>query len=491
MSAARWMIAAIPVVWAGITSLQVRFDWWETVTALALLAVGVALGRRWPVVPLAISLALWEISLLSLPGFPEIAMLPFLLATVLAGYEAGVRDRDTRPTLSTLAVIALVLGVAVPDLGTRFFAVLGVLLLGVLLWCVGRYRRQYLALVREGWDLAQRLEDQQKAVAAQARQRERVRLAGDMHDLLGHELSLVSLRIGALEVSPDLDEHHRSAAGAARSAVTDAAERLADIVRLLREDPDPVSITDLVRRNRDSGMDVRLEVTGTAPPLVERTVSRVVREALTNAAKHAPGMPVRVVVEHGVTASTVSVHNGLNPTGAPGAGQGLLGLAERIRLVDGEFRAGQVGSEFEVHAVIPHAPGFVETEPISSSTLDQARARVRRSLIHAATVAGVTVVGATGVVLAFLFYDATTSVLRPNDFERLVVGQTLEEVQSVLPGRTRVETPPSYAPPAPPGAECRFYGTHGNPFDGQRLDLYRVCFAGNRLVAKDFVEGKP
>ncbi|MCP3803274.1 histidine kinase [Allokutzneria sp. A3M-2-11 16] len=485
MSLGSWVIAAIPVVWAGFT----WFAWWEATSALVLLAAGALLGRRWPVAPLAIALTLWVTSLLTHPEYPEMAMLPLLPATVLAGYGAGVRDRDARPTLIMLAAGAVVLGVAVPDLGTRFFAVLGVAVLGLLPWCLGRYRRQHLALVEQGWDLARRLEHEQQVVAAQARQRERARLAGDMHDLLGHELGLIGLRIGALEVSPDLDPRHREAAGAARSAVTDAAERLADIVSLLREDPEPPSITELVRRNRDSGLVVEFGLSGSAPPLVERTIYRVVREALTNAAKHAPGSAVRVRVSHGDGTSTVTVHNGLNPSEAPGGGQGLIGLAERIRLVGGEFRAGPVGPEFEVYASVPHEP--VVVEPLAESTLDVARARVRRSLVHAVSVAGVTVVGAVGVVLAFLVYDAGTSVLSPRDFDRLVVGQALDEVRSVLPARTRVETPPSFAPPAPPGAECRYYGTHGNPFVGGRLDLYRLCFAGTRLVAKDFVEGKP
>jgi signal transduction histidine kinase len=186
--------------------------------------------------------------------------------------------------------------------------------LAVVPWTVGRYRRQYAHMVRAGWEHAERVERELELAEDRARTRERARLAGEMHDLIGHELAHATLRIGALEVDPGLDPKHRSAAGGARAAVTAAAERLADAVRVLRPDQTgadrPVgSVADLVAGTRASGLDV--EFVADPPrdhdPLIGRTIHRVVAEALTNAIKHAPGAPVSVRIEETDEGSVVRV----------------------------------------------------------------------------------------------------------------------------------------------------------------------------------------
>jgi signal transduction histidine kinase len=191
----------------------------------------------------------------------------------------------------------------------------------LLPWFVGRYRRQHLAL-------AERL----RADAVQAGPRERARIARDMHDSLGHELTLLALRAGALELAPDLPARHRDAIGELRAGAGAATERLSEIIGLLRFDDD---IATLVGRAVASGMQVRL-----VGDSGSRTAYRVVQESLTNAAKHARGAPVDVELRQTSASVVVSVVNGPSSTPSSGTGgHGLVGLAERVRLAGGTFEA--------------------------------------------------------------------------------------------------------------------------------------------------------
>src|SRR5688500_17952609 len=110
---------------------------------------------------------------------------------------------------------------------------------GLFPWLVGRYRRQQRALVAAGWEQAEQLEREQRMLAREVRLRERARIAEDMHDSLGHELSLLALRAGALELSADLDERTRAVAGQLRAGAAAATGQLRDIIDVLRDDPDP------------------------------------------------------------------------------------------------------------------------------------------------------------------------------------------------------------------------------------------------------------
>ncbi|BFO14145.1 hypothetical protein SHKM778_05330 [Streptomyces sp. KM77-8] len=129
-----------------------------------------------------------------------------------------------------------------------------------------------------------------------------------MHDSLGHELSLLALRAAALQVAPGLPVHHRSAAADLRAAAADATDRLHRIIGVLREDDEPLplapageNVEQLVARAAESGLPVRWETGARRTDLAsggvaERLLHRVTREALTNAARHAPGAPVVVTV---------------------------------------------------------------------------------------------------------------------------------------------------------------------------------------------------
>lgn len=114
----------------------------------------------------------------------------------------------------------------------------------MLPWFAGRFWCQYQQLVRAGWERADQLQREQQLIADQARLRERARIAQDMHDVLGHELSLIALSAGALKLAPDLEEHHQGAAGDIRVRAAAAVERLGEVIGVLREETDTAAMSN-------------------------------------------------------------------------------------------------------------------------------------------------------------------------------------------------------------------------------------------------------
>ncbi len=209
-----------------------------------------------------------------------------------------------------------------------------------------RSKRQLMVSLR---DRARRAETEARLRAEQAQRLAREAIAREMHDVLAHRLTLLSVHAGALEFRPDAprDEIAR-AAGVIRESAHEALQDLREIIGVLRagdsEDagrPQPTlaALDTLVAESRQAGMKVTLDqrVTSAAsvPASVGRTAYRIVQEALTNARKHAPGAEVRVAVAGGPGRTSpcgcaTRPLRGRPPV--PGAGQGLIGLRERATL---------------------------------------------------------------------------------------------------------------------------------------------------------------
>ncbi|QXJ19830.1 sensor histidine kinase [Actinomadura graeca] len=245
-----------------------------------------------------------------------------------------------------------------------------------------RARRALLASLRER---AARAEAEQGRRVAEARALERARIAREMHDVLAHRLSLLATYAGALEYRPDAPpERLARAAGVVRDGAHQALEELREVILLLRADdgdedgtgdggevaggrPQPVlaDLPRLVEESRDAGGRVRLSDRvvdpGALPPAAGRTAYRVVQEGLTNARKHAAGLPVRVALEGRPGARLVIDISNPLPGGGPGArgpavpgsGTGLVGLTERVRLAGGSLDHGAAAGEFRLRAWLP------------------------------------------------------------------------------------------------------------------------------------------
>ena len=275
--------------------------------------------------------------------------------------------------LSGAAVVTAAL--ALVDPGTAATGAMLLALFVVAPWLAGRNRRQQAELARLAVERAARLERERELVARSARAEERARIATELHDLVGHDLALIAVRAGALEVSPGLAPADRGGDRAAvagiRETAVEATDRLRAVLGALRDDaagggplaPPHETIAALVARAASAGLDVRLDGgpgAASAASLAEQAAHRVVQEALTNAARHAPGAAVTVRVRRDEGTVQVEVTNtggapGQDPGPGPDRGSGLLGLAERVRVVGGTFAAGPTGHGFAVRARIPAA----------------------------------------------------------------------------------------------------------------------------------------
>ncbi|MGP3952174.1 sensor histidine kinase [Streptomyces sp. 7N604] len=245
-----------------------------------------------------------------------------------------------------------------------------------------RQRRRLLDALRE--HNAQLLRER-AMIAGQARMRERQRIAQDMHDSLGHQLALIAVHTGALEVDPELTERQREAVGVLRDASVAAMHELREVVGILRDgtpEPQPVEgaqpasrgavgIEALVEASRAVGAAVELLRSGEPRPLApaaDHAAYRIAQEGLTNAHKYAAGARITVGLRYEPDSLVVEVANGPVPVPAAGAGQagngaavrggqGLVGLRERARLIGGMVHAGPTGDGgFRVAGVLPYGP---------------------------------------------------------------------------------------------------------------------------------------
>jgi signal transduction histidine kinase len=234
-----------------------------------------------------------------------------------------------------------------------------------------RARRQLVLTLR---DRAERAEAEQQLRVDQARQQERARIAREMHDVLAHRISLLSLHAGALEFRPDAPpEDVARAAGIIRTSAHEALNDLREVIGVLRESregdaperPQPtlVDLPALIEESRAAGMQVaydwQLDASAAVPAGTGRNAYRIVQEGLTNARKHAPAAAVEVAVAgRPGDALTVSVVSRRAVGGAearvPGWGTGLVGLRERVTLAGGELEHGpEASGHFVLKATLP------------------------------------------------------------------------------------------------------------------------------------------
>jgi len=223
------------------------------------------------------------------------------------------------------------------------------------------------------------LRSEQEAATRQAVDKERSRMARELHDVVTHNVSVMTAQAGAARTVLDLSpEQAREAMQAVESAGRAALGELRQVMGLLTmggaddDEPNPDArltpqpgldqVATLAERIRRTGVQVELAVTGTATPLPagrDLAAYRVVQEALTNAVKHAPGASVRITVDYGADAVRIEVTDSggtraRSGLAADGSGSGLIGLRERLTMYGGTLQAGRrADSGFAVSAVIP------------------------------------------------------------------------------------------------------------------------------------------
>jgi signal transduction histidine kinase len=361
------------------------------------LASGPSPGVLGPYAPLVLQLVC-DFSVLLLLRFPvQVASLLVVVALAMLAsdlFSPGLLVPAVQPTLMTVPTITpVVLSQAARLLDRRRLLWLaGILaLLATRPWnpawnttpfgllatalpvAVSMYYEARRQLLRSLRDRAERAEREQHLLAEQARAEERRRLAGEMHDVVTHRLSLMVLHAGAMGVT-SADPAVRSAAEDIRREGVYALDELRDLVGVLRNGEllagspptaaapvcDPA---ELVAGSVAIGVATELSVTGdpgTVSPAVARTAFRVVQEALTNVRKHAPGSSAEVSLRYHPGGLDVAVTNtrGTRPPdpalAGSGSGAGLSGLRQRVELVGGRLEAGPApGGGFAVGAILP------------------------------------------------------------------------------------------------------------------------------------------
>jgi signal transduction histidine kinase len=215
---------------------------------------------------------------------------------------------------------------------------------------------------------ARRAYQESGELARSAVSEERARIARELRDLVAHSVSIIAVQAGAAE---QLIEHDPIAARDHLSAVRRTARQTMGEMRrlldVLRED-DPVytplaglsQLPDLLDEVRAAGVDVELLESGDRrelSPAIDLVAYRVIQESLTNVRKHAAGAEAKVALAYTPRELTIEI---VNEPGSPsgyasnGAGHGLIGMRERVRIFGGRFDAGKrVDGGFRVHAVLP------------------------------------------------------------------------------------------------------------------------------------------
>lgn len=235
-------------------------------------------------------------------------------------------------------------------------------------WLAGRMVRrrteQAVALALRAQDLERSQAEREAAAVAE----ERTRIARELHDIIAHSVSVMTIQAGAVEEVLDSDpEKARAAAGSIRHTGRQALVDLRRLLGLLREqDADPeglvpqpglADLDGLINQVRSAGIEIKLDVEGTPrplPPAVDLSAFRLVQEALTNTLKHARASTAVVGVRYAADALHIEVvDDGVGGNGA-GKGHGLVGMRERIALYGGKLEYGRRSNGgFRVHALLP------------------------------------------------------------------------------------------------------------------------------------------
>jgi signal transduction histidine kinase len=337
--------------------------------AIALVTLPVAFRRRFTLAAVLVS-----VSGLVLEGVTMDAMnsLAELLAGLVMAYSA---PRYLPLERAMLTVPAFVAGVGAHRLASPGSGIAD--LLFDIAFVSGAWTLGYAARAREQRNAelqhrTTRLEADRARAAEEAASAERLRIAGELHDIVAHALGVVAVQAGAAEQVLDADpERARATLGEIRATVREAVvemRRLLGVLRAGEEErltpqPSLAQLDELVERVRGTGLGVELVVEGRArplPPGVELSAYRIVQEGLTNVVRHAGASRAAVAVRYGEETVDVEVRDdGTGPSGNGAVGHGLVGVRERVALHGGRLEAGPLAAGgYGLRATLPLRSGI-------------------------------------------------------------------------------------------------------------------------------------
>lgn len=343
------------------------------------------------------------------------------------------------------------------------------------------------------------LHSQQGEVARQAQSRERARIARDLHDSLGHKLTLISLYAGMLRTADD--DQRSEAADLVRQTSSAAMTELRQILGILAQDDSQSSVRpltgldELAEQARASGAEVEVVRQGqpqSLAALTEHAAYRVIQEGLTNALRHAQGGAIVLLLRYEPDALVAAVTNtaGQRITRTTSQ-QGLLGLAERVRIANGILYHGPTpDGGFRLAATLPYLgdePATAEHRPPANAGADFAglieRHQRRSRLVLVVTTLSVAAFLVLCVVGAWLV--AALVVVDRETYDAIRVGQPEAEVRALLPD-VDVAVTDAVGGRTVPGATCVDYDSSILDEFGSGVGptIYRFCFRDGTLVDK-------
>lgn len=366
--------AALAVAFVAAGLLQTAILPIASLGLAALFVVGSSAPLAWrrtlPVPAALASAAFW---LIPLQGYPVLGF----VAVVLQFFALGHRGEPDRAVALT-ALAASVTGAVGTMLGPEPpVAIVGAVLAVVAPTVAGRIVRRQQRQSRALADLNHELEAQRRLREEAAIEAERARIAQELHDVVGHELTLIAIQaeaaVAALRLSP---ERASEPVEAIRSSAHRTLAEIRSVLSLLApaQESDRTVVQGLVEltdRARTAGIPNSLVVTGTPSPAhgsASLSVARIVRECLTNAGRHAPGQPVTLVVDWRPDRVDVRATNP-SPARRRADGRGLTGIRHRAELLGGTFAATNQDGVFDVRVSLPTATATATTPtPTSPSS---------------------------------------------------------------------------------------------------------------------------
>jgi signal transduction histidine kinase len=363
----RWLDRAIAAVFlvVGVVEMVVRVGSPGPLSiAFAVVGYSTLLWRRSrPVVAGAVLFSMWiafnlfgdDVKSLQIP----------LMAALFAGYAMGAYTDGREARIAPLVILVGVTGVTATWEEQVFTDYIFPTAFVLIAWLAGRGVRTRTRLTEELHEAAVQAQEAHEEEVVRAAAEERRRIAREMHDVVAHSVSVMVVQAGGARRILDRDPQRAVEAAAHIEDAGRAA--LAEMRRLLgvlhhsderAPQPGMARLGALVERTRSAGLPVSLKVEGeprSLPAGMDLTAYRVVQEALTNAIKHAGAAPTEVTVrwepEH---LELEIVDSGGRAINGSGGGHGLVGMEERVRLYDGQLRAGRrEGGGFEVVARLP------------------------------------------------------------------------------------------------------------------------------------------
>ena len=374
----RWWSVLLAGAIGVILVLEIAFDDRRGLGIACIAACAVALGFcRWQPVAAFGGLAALAVGIVIAPdstfeGFAG-GVAAFAIAAIVGSLRPP-RERFGGLVLVLGAVAALVLRLSDATIriesgaGSRTEALVGNLTTVLIFWGVAWLVASRVRVTRSAREQVARLEAERDLAAREAVAAERGRIARELHDVVAHSVSVMTVQAGGVRrLLNDDQERERDALAAIEETGRKALTEMRRMVAVMRDDGDGASlapqpgiemIDELVGEMRDAGLPVELSVSSEGPELpagIDLSVFRIVQEGLTNVLKHAGPARAWVTVRRDDGAVEVTVEDdGTNSPSGNGRGHGLLGMRERVAVYGGTLHTGpRPGGGFRVHARLP------------------------------------------------------------------------------------------------------------------------------------------